>query len=65
MVRHSLTLDKSPRRGRVVPELGDTSVREIPSYSHRLIYEIRADYIAILAMIHKRQILDADDIPRE
>ena len=34
------SLRKSPRRGRVVPEIADESVREIFVKSYRLMYEI-------------------------
>jgi toxin ParE1/3/4 len=39
-------------RGRVVPELGDDLVRELFVKSYRLIYEIRADKVVILAFLH-------------
>ena len=46
------SLKKFPRRGRMVPELGDTSVREIFVKQYRLIYEVSADRIIILAFLH-------------
>jgi hypothetical protein len=35
LVRKTVGLDALPRRGRVVPELNDENVREIPGYSFR------------------------------
>jgi len=46
------SLKKSPKRGRVVPEIGDPAVREIFVKSYRLIYEVHDDYVVILALIH-------------
>lgn len=54
-----------PRLGRVVPELGDDNVREIPAYSYRVLYEILpGDEIVILAVIHKRRDLNPTEISR-
>lgn len=56
-------LAELPRLGRVVPELGDESVREIPAYSYRILYEIKAgDTIVVLAVIHKRRDLSPDEV---
>lgn len=46
------SLRKFPRRGRVVPEVGDDRVREVFVKSYRLIYEIRQDGTVILGFIH-------------
>lgn len=48
------SLNELPRRGRVVPELGDERVRELLPGNHRLIYELHSDIatVAILAVIH-------------
>jgi plasmid stabilization system protein ParE len=39
-------------RGRVVPEVGDQSIREIFVYSYRLIYEVKPNEVRVLAFIH-------------
>lgn len=58
-------LAELPRLGRVVPELSDDNVREIPAYSYRILYEIKAnDEIVILAVIHKRRDLKPAEILR-
>ncbi len=52
-------LNEFPEIGRIVPEIGDTNVRELFVYSYRLIYEISTDSIEILAIIHgKRDFFD-------
>ena len=48
-------LEKFPEIGRVVPEIGDSNVRELFIYSYRLIYEIKPDSVEILALIHGRR----------
>ena len=65
IVQHSLTLAELPHRGRVVPELGDSAVRELFVYSYRLIYEIKPAQIDILALVHQRQLLRAEDVSND
>lgn len=65
LVSKSLTMDGFPLTGKIVAELKDESVREISLYSYRILYEIKTDHIEVLAVIHKRRDLQADDIPRE
>ena len=49
------SLDEFAERGRMVPELGDSRIREIFVYSYRLVYRIEDDRISILALIHGRR----------
>ena len=49
-----------PQPGRVVPEVGDESVRELFVKSYRLIYEIRREHVVILALIHGARRLPTD-----
>jgi len=44
-----------PEAGRVVPELGDDSIREQFIYSYRLIYRIKGNRVTIAAVIHGKQ----------
>jgi plasmid stabilization system protein ParE len=46
------TLAFLAERGRVVPEFGDPTVREIFVYSYRLLYEIRNDTVAVIGFVH-------------
>jgi plasmid stabilization system protein ParE len=46
------SLRRFSRRGRVVPEIRDESVRELFVKSYRLIYEIEESRIVILPFLH-------------
>lgn len=59
-------LDELPRKGKKVPELNVDTVRDLSLYSYRILYEIKPDIlIEVLAVIHKRQHLKTEEIPRE
>jgi len=55
-------LDGLPRIGKVVVELQDEKIRELPIYTYRIIYEVRTDDVFILAVVHKRQDLQPEVI---
>jgi toxin ParE1/3/4 len=57
-------LDELPRRGRVVPELGNEAIRELSLYSYRILYEIRAQNVFVLTVIHKRRDLQPEMIEK-
>lgn len=66
LVRKTIGLDELPRKGRMVPELNEDAVRELGLYSYRILYEIKSDdLIEVLAVIHKRQHVEVEDIPRD
>jgi len=46
------SLETLAERGRVVPERADPSIREIFVYPYRLMYQVTADAVSILAFIH-------------
>jgi toxin ParE1/3/4 len=48
----SQSLAEHAERGRVVPELDDAGVRELIAGSYRLIYEVAADDVYVLGVIH-------------
>lgn len=48
----ALTLQHSAHRGRMVPECGDSNIREIFLKNFRLIYQITDDTIYVLAFVH-------------
>ncbi len=54
-----LSLPEQPQSGRVVSEVGNPTVRERFIYSYRLIYEIKAQEIHILAVIHGKRLLES------
>ena len=64
LVNKTIGLDDLPRSGRIVPELNEETVRELPLYSYRILYEIKPAHIEVLAIIHKRRDLQPEDIPR-
>lgn len=66
LVGKTIGLDNLPHLGRMVPELNNQSVRELPIHSYRILYEINPDNLVIvLAVIHKRRNLQPGEIPRE
>ena len=55
-----------PRSGRVVPELGVDSLREVIVSSYRIIYRIQKDEVHLLTVHHGARLLDATKIdPRD
>ena len=46
------SLETLAERGRVVPELEDTSVREVFVYRYRLMYRVEDDVVSIVAFVH-------------
>lgn len=64
IVARSLQLDDLPQRYRMMAELRDEAVREFSIYSYRVIFEIMPDHIAVLAVVHKRRDIGAEDIQR-
>jgi len=42
----------------------DEKIREIPVYTYRIIYEVKTNVVFILAVVHKRQDLQAEDIEK-
>jgi plasmid stabilization system protein ParE len=62
IVERSMSLESSPRRGRMVPEINDPDIREIFIYSYRLMYQITPDNIYILGVIHGKRDFTPDDI---
>ena len=66
LVQRTVDLDQLPRKGKVVSELNEEAIRERSLYSYRILYEIKSvDLVVVLAIIHKRQHLEAEDVPRD
>ena len=51
-------LSEFPHIGRIVPEFGDESIREVFAYSYRIIYQIYDDEVTIAAVIHGRRLME-------
>lgn len=52
IVETAETIPEFPELGRVVPEVGDASVRERFVYSYRVIYRVDPERILVVAVIH-------------
>lgn len=65
LVQKTVSLGELPRIGHIVPELNEDTVRELSLYSYRILYEIKPGQIEVLAVIHKRQDLQAGELPRQ
>ncbi len=51
------SLQSLAERGRRVPELNDSDIRELFIHSYRLVFRIKSDTVLILAIIHGRRLL--------
>ena len=47
------SLSTLAERGRVVPEIGESTLRELFVYDYRLLYRVREDRIVIRAFLHR------------
>ena len=47
-----------PYSGRVVPEQGDSAIREIILGSYRIVYRVKGDFVQILTVCHGSRLLD-------
>jgi toxin ParE1/3/4 len=63
IVDKTLRLLELPRIGNVVPEIDDENIRELHMYSYRILYEIKAEHICVLAVVHKRQDFQPEESP--
>lgn len=58
LLRTAEKIPEAPKIGRVVPELGNTQIRERFVYSYRLVYQISDDSILVVAVIHGKRLLE-------
>jgi toxin ParE1/3/4 len=58
-------LEKFPRSGRAVPELGREEIREIIFGSYRIVYLGSEDEVNILTVFHSARQLRVSDLPNE
>ena len=52
-------LESFPESGRVVPEVGDGSLREIIYGAYRIVYRIQAESVQVVTVHHAARLLDA------
>lgn len=50
-------IPEHPEAGRIVPEVGDTAIRERFVYSYRIIYRVEAGRVLVAAVIHGSRLL--------
>ena len=55
-------LDRFAKRGRVVPEIGQTTHRQVFHYPYRIIYRIDASQVVILTIRHGRRAWDPAEV---
>ena len=53
-------LTDNPRSGRVVPELGDESIREVIHGNYRIVYRLRHDVVEIATVFHGARLFRLD-----
>ena len=54
-----LSSGREPTIGRLVPEVGDVSIRERFVYSYRVVYRIEPQRVLVLAILHGKRLIDA------
>ena len=59
IVETAETIPDFPEIGRIVPEIGNPSIRERFVYSYRIIYRIETEQILVAAVIHGRRPLQS------
>jgi len=53
-------LENNPRSGRIVPEVGDESVREVIHGNYRIVYRLRHDVVEIATVFHGARLFRLD-----
>ena len=51
-----------PLSGRMVPELGQQTLREVIEPPHRIVYRVRADVLEVITVVHSAQQFPADQL---
>jgi len=52
-------LELFPESGRVVPEVGDESLREVIYGAYRIVYRIKAESVEVVTVYHAARLLGA------
>lgn len=58
ILKKARMLSEFPMIGRIVPEFGNPSLREIFAYSYRIIYKVASAQVSIAAIVHGKRNLD-------
>lgn len=62
ILARAATLPETPRIGRVVPELNDADIREVPAHAWRVIYQLRGESVFIVTLVHRRRAPAPEDL---
>jgi len=54
-------LKENPAKGRLIPEIEESTIIEQFAYSYRLIYRIEGDTVTVAAFIHGKRLLYLTD----
>ena len=57
IVETAETIPEFPELGRMVPEVGDSAIRERFAYSYRIIYRLEPERVLVAAVIHGSRLL--------
>ena len=55
IINSTRNLEEFPFAGRIVPEFGSKTIREVFAYSYRIIYRIEDETVTVAAVIHGRR----------
>jgi len=55
-------LEAFPESGKVVPEIGQTQIRELLKGDYRIIYRVKGDRVEILTIHHGARVLHPDEV---
>ena len=55
VVNSTRNLENFPFAGRIVPEFGTETIREVFAYSYRIIYRIESGTVTVATVIHVRR----------
>ena len=56
------SLKSYPRIGRVVPEIGKETIRELFVFQYRIMYEVQEQEIHILSVLHGKRLFEEKDL---
>jgi toxin ParE1/3/4 len=55
VINSTRKLENFPFTGRIVPEFGVKTIREVFAYSYRIIYRVENETVTVAAVIHGRR----------
>lgn len=62
LVERTNLISENPEIGRIVPEISNTSIRELLVKSYRIVYRIKTSEIEILTVFEGHRLLRRDEI---